>query len=104
MVQRAAKVALPLTASPLDIPPFDELLDDELLLEEVLLDDELLLEELLLDELLLDELLATSPDEVSSSPHAANIKLSIPMTSILRIIVIAPRLALATCPIYAHAA
>ena len=67
---------------------FELLLDDELLLEELLV-DELLLDELLLEDELLDELLLEE-DEGSPPPHAASIALSIPMTSILRIIVIAP--------------
>lgn len=93
-----AKVTLPAAA----LPPEDvPLLDDELLLDDdELAPDELLLDELLdddvldelLDELLLDELL----DDVGlSPPHAASIALSIPSNSILRIIVVAPRLALA---------
>lgn len=70
------------------VPP-DELLEleDELLLEELLV-DELLLDELLLEDELLDELLLE--EDGSPPPHAASIALSIPMTSILRIIVIAP--------------
>lgn len=74
----------------------DELLLDELLLDELLFDellpDELLLDELLLDELLLDELLL---DELGPSPpQAVSIAPSIPIINKLRIIIVAPHLAL----------
>lgn len=84
--------AAPRTASPEKLGSPDELLLDELLLDELLL-DELLFDELLLDELLLDELLL---DELEPSPpQAVSIRPSIPITIIVRIIVIAPHLALA---------
>lgn len=54
-------------------------------MDELLLDDD----ELLDDELLLDEL---PPELGSSSPQAASMALSIPIRSILRIIVVAPHM------------
>lgn len=84
-------MALPRVASPIKPELPDEL---ELELEDELLVDELLLDELLDDELLLDELL---PEDVGSSPpQAASMALSIPITSILRIIVVAPHVTPAT--------
>ena len=65
------------------------LLDDELLLE---LEDELLLD----DELLLATLPLEEPGSGSPPPQAASRALSIPITSILRIIVVAPHVTPAT--------
>lgn len=96
-----ANFVAPLAASP--VKPPDELLLDELLLEELL--DELLLDELLLDELLLDEppldeLLLDDEPLLDEPPQAASTVLSIPITSILRIILVAPHLALATGSVF----
>lgn len=64
--------------------------------DELLLDDELLLE--LEDELLLDDELLPleEPGSGSPPPQAASRALSIPITSILRIIVVAPHVTPAT--------